>query len=77
MDISKDKLAQIEAELAELAPGEHVKVKLDKRMEVGSSIRMYDDGKHGGYLVRLNPKRIRNENKLEAHIGFCRNTIAY
>jgi len=61
----------IKTELDELAGGETVKIKLDKRMESTSAIRISD----GEYQVRLNPLKIRSQQTLDKHLAYCRAAI--
>ena len=61
----------IQSELQELAGSIPVKVKLDKHMDVATSIR--ETGK--GFLVRFNPARFRSPKKLEAHLTMCRDAV--
>jgi len=58
----------IRSELQDLTGNCRVKVKLDKRMDVASSIRQHDKG----FDIRLNPKRFHSQNKLDEHINMCR-----
>ena len=61
----------IKSELQELTENESVKVKLDRKLDTASSIRVSD----GAYEVRLNPSKIRSEATLEKHLGYCRRAI--
>ena len=60
----------IERHLQEIG-GKCVRLKLDKKMGVGLSIRESDSG----FFIRLNPTRIRNPNMLNQHLEQCRNSI--
>ena len=83
MEITKDKVEQITNELSEIVQpvtpqrSNHcqLKVKLDNHIEAACSIREYEENGHYGFSIRLNPKRIRNENKLEQHLNFCREAL--
>lgn len=61
----------IKDELQELAGNEKVRVKLDKTLQVTSSIKQTDHS----FDIRLNPSRIRTEQQLERHLGYCRQAI--
>ena len=83
MEITKEKVEQITSELSGIVKSEgqpkgtqcQLKVKLDRHMERACSIREYEEGGHYGFAIRLNPKRIRTENKLEQHLNFCREML--
>ena len=62
----------IEAQLQELTV-EKVKVKLDKQLDIATSIRETDNG----YVIQLNPSRIRNQDKLDKQLNFCRGAITH
>ena len=61
----------IQTELQELSGQDKVKVKLSKHLDIGCSIRQDDKG----FLVSLNPSKIRSPEKLEQHLNMCRETI--
>lgn len=61
----------IMSELQELNGQETVKVKLNRKLEVASSIRITDNG----YQIQLNPRKIRSEATLEKHLNICRKAI--
>ena len=60
----------IKAELQELTPAK-VKVKLNRKLEVGLSIKETDDT----YAIQFNPSRIRNQQRLDSHLDMCRQSI--
>lgn len=62
----------IQAELKELAGRTTVKVRLNTRLQVASSIRETENG----FDIKLNPKRLRNPKKLEEHLTICREAIS-
>lgn len=60
-----------EAELEALASPVKVKVKLDKRMDIATSIKETDKGFH----IRLNPNKLRSPERLKEHLAFCREAV--
>lgn len=71
----------IQAELAELAGNAVVRVRLDKSIDVASSIRQYEISKKGkseiGFDIKLNPNRFHSAKKLQEHINFLREDVGY
>ena len=65
----------LKSELQELAGTATVKVKLDKTLKVGASIRQYETAKDMGFIVKLNPTMIRSPHQLEGALTFCRDTV--
>ena len=62
----------IEAQLQELT-AEKVKVKLNKHLDIATSIRETDNG----YAIQLNPGKIRSQDKLDKQLNFCRGAITH
>ena len=62
---------KIQAELQELAGNASVKIKLDKHIDVASSIRESDKG----YVIKLNPNKFRVPKKLEEHLQLFRDSV--
>jgi len=61
----------IQTELNELAGNRKVKIKLDKRMDISTSVSETDQG----FYIRLNPTRINTPKQLENHLNMCREAV--
>ena len=61
----------IQTELNDLSGNRKVKVKLDKRMDISTSVSETDQG----FYIRLNPTRIHTPNQLENHLNMCREAV--
>lgn len=62
---------KIQAELQELAGESKVKVKLNKSQDIALSCRETDNS----YSFSFNPKKIRNQEKLDSLLNDCRNDV--
>lgn len=63
----------IEAELQELAGHAKIRVRLDTRNKVASSVRETDQ--RYTYDIKLNPTRIRSPKQLDEHLNYCRERV--
>ena len=60
--------AILQGQLEELTGPNTVKVKLNKHIDTASSVRCTD----GGYVLQLNPYKIRSQAKLDKHLELAR-----
>ena len=65
----------LKSKLQELAGTATVKVKFDRSLKVGTSIRQYETAKDMGFIVKLNPAMLRSPHQLEEALTFCRDTV--